>query len=142
MAFIVGILFLANWIFNCLFGTPDDSWVIGGILVMWGWDERIWIWPALKSFCFIKWGHIRHRHIVVLESKEEINDFYVPIYEWIVKNIGKENVWLDFKQPDALHINFNNNKINSVFLISDEPRIYKFRFKRKKDAVAFKLVWR
>lgn len=142
--FWVGIFFLANWIYNYSTGYNDDSWISASILLIWGWEGRP-RWAPFKKAClkiwkFI-WSRIRYRHVVIVKSDKEVSEFYTPVYEWLEKNIGQKSVWLEFNTTQMIQEIKRTKNNNPMLIITHEPTIYEFRFKKKKDAMIFKIMW-
>jgi len=134
MMFWFGIGFLVNWIYNVSTGNAEDSWMFAILFVTWGWDGR----PKFLTKEWMKkyWAIIRYRHVVTIESTEE--EFYKPILEWIMEHVGKDKVWLNLEQQQTVITNVVTGKAVSCSL---DSRTFEFRFKKKKDAAHFRLVW-
>lgn len=142
--FWIGIFFFVNWIHGYSTGAPDDSWMFALFFLIWGWPSRsAWIdfkkcWQHLLKFI---WSRIRYRYVIVVKSDKEVSEFYTPIYEWLEKNVGQKNVWLEYNVAQMIsEINRTRNN-NPMLILTQEPSIYEFRFKKKKDAMIFKIMW-
>lgn len=133
MLFIWGLGFLGNWIYNLSIGVPDDSYIFAIVFVIWGWDDR----PTFlkEKWLKLKWGHICYRHIVILKSMEKVEEFYPPVYNWIMDNVGLNQVWLELEVDQLV------SKHNPTLILGQGSAYYEFRFKKKKDAAHFRLVW-